>query len=169
MSKQSNLVNTSQDITVDSSGNVGIGTYNGAELMHIDSAGRVTMPYQPAFSVHGYGANFVGLSVAGDVQLNVGGHFNNTNGRFTAPVAGNYLFTFSLTTEDTQSHFIDISLNGSAGTGVIGGLHLHYSTIYQNGSLTAIYPLSAGDFVQAKRRGTGYAVYKATFAGYLVG
>lgn len=139
------------------------------ERMKIDSEGRVTMPYQPAFSVTGNTASFVGTNVAGTVQLNVGGHFNNTLGRFTAPVAGNYLFTFSLTTEDTQSHFIDIGLNGSGGSGTVGGLHLHYGTAYQNGSVTTVYPLSVGDFVEAKRRGTGYAVYRATFSGYLVG
>ena len=137
--------------------------------LSVDYYGRVTMPYQPAFAVVGSTATFVGLNVAGTVQLNVGGHFNNTLGRFTAPVSGNYLFTFSLTTGDAQKHFIDIGLNGSAALGVVGGLHLSYDTTYQNGSVTTVYPLSAGDFVEAKRRGTDYAVYRATFSGYLIG
>ena len=137
--------------------------------LSVDASGRVTMPYQPAFAVVGSTATFVGLNVAGTVQLNVGGHFNNTLGRFTAPVSGNYLFTFSLTTGDAQKHFIDIGLNGSAALGVVGGLHLSYDTTYQNGSVTTVYPLSAGDFVEAKRRGTDYAVYRATFSGYLIG
>jgi len=41
MSKQSNLVNTSQDITVDSSGNVGIGTSSPASNLHVHGVAPV--------------------------------------------------------------------------------------------------------------------------------
>jgi hypothetical protein len=68
-----------------------------ATRLSIDSGGRVTTPFQSSFSayrdtpmssgaivVDGYIANF-----------NVGSNFNASNGTFTAPISGVYLFGFS--------------------------------------------------------------------------
>ena len=66
---------------------------NDSEKMRIDSAGRVTMPYQPSFCV-GDGQSVQGASIVmyQNVRHNVGGHYNVSNGRFTAPVTGVYHF-----------------------------------------------------------------------------
>lgn len=67
------------------------------ERMRIDSAGRVTMPYQPAFSASptGSGTDFsYGLpdtpQVFTYVWYNIGNHYSTSTGRFTAPVSGYY-------------------------------------------------------------------------------
>jgi hypothetical protein len=66
------------------------------ERMRIDYDGRVTMPYQPSFCA-GVGTSYTLVNFAQKIShshefSNIGGHYNNTNYRFTAPVAGNYFF-----------------------------------------------------------------------------
>ncbi len=67
----------------------------GTERMRIDSSGRVTLPYQPRFdataTANGSGSGEWGSAWSWNINVNVGSHFN-ANGRFTAPVAGTYLF-----------------------------------------------------------------------------
>lgn len=78
------------------------------ERMRVDAAGRVTMPSQPAFTAQP--TSFTGSGgIAGTptfifatALLNIGGHFNTSNGRFTAPVAGNYFFTYSITASSSS-------------------------------------------------------------------
>jgi len=135
------------------------------ERMRIDSAGRVTMPYQPAFSVSGSsfsGADFIGTSVL----TNVGSHFSTSTGRFTAPVSGRYLFAFTFTPDDGSSNFVNLFINGSqAGENI-----LNYGSQWQAASNIQILNLSAGDYVNARRRSTsGYPAYSALFCGHLIG
>ena len=142
--------------------------------MSIDSGGRIFKPNQPAFSIsggpnsyqNGSGTETVilhGQSGAFSGDMNIGGHFSYSNGRFTAPVAGNYMFTYTLTSGDTNAHFVELRVNDGSRTTV-----LLYSTQYQSGCHSTIYSLAANDFVTAQRRGTGYAVYSAVFSGFLL-
>ena len=65
--------------------------------MIISNEGRVTMPNQPAFNAKlstATGANHSGMLVFNTADHNTGGHYNTSNGRFTAPLAGRYLFNF---------------------------------------------------------------------------
>jgi hypothetical protein len=66
-----------------------------SEKMRIDSSGRVTMPYQPAFYAMKNNATLSSTTavVFEDVYVNIGSHYNPSNGRFTAPVAGTYHFS----------------------------------------------------------------------------
>ena len=148
---------------------------NSTTDMNIDTSGHVTMPNQPAFSItggpnsyrdgsnnetvilHGQSGSFPG-------DMNIGGHFSYSNGRFTAPVAGNYMFTYTLTSNDTNAHFIELRKNNSSQTTV-----LLYTTQYQSGCHSTIYTLAANDYITAQRRGTGYGVYSAVFSGFLIG
>jgi hypothetical protein len=81
---------------------------NMPERMSINHRGHVTTPYQPAFSfpsstnfsvtTTGYrymNSSNVFANVAAGTSLNVGNHFNTSNGRFTAPVNGVYEFNLT--------------------------------------------------------------------------
>jgi hypothetical protein len=72
------------------------GSASATERMRINSSGYVTMPYQPCF----YAMNTTtytssGYMICGSVYVNIGSCYNSSNGRFTAPVAGTYSFSFN--------------------------------------------------------------------------
>ena len=70
----------------------------GSERLRVDSSGRVTMPYQPMFYAYQTGADYsTSTGIFASTQwnatmINVGNHFDTSNGRFTAPIAGRYVF-----------------------------------------------------------------------------
>lgn len=79
------------------------GYWNGTSFnptLTIDNSGRVTIPFQPAFQAYGTsgntayssGAEFIPQATA----MNRGNCYNTTTGRFTAPVAGLYQFSYGV-------------------------------------------------------------------------
>lgn len=152
------------------------GLYGGGERMRIDSAGRVTLPYQPCF--HAYALAQVDYNDVvryNAAAVNRGGHYNASSYRFTAPVAGAYLFTFSIGRADPTSgtnndRGIRFRVNGTdiyaynpAQNSSVG--------IYHNHSFTVIRELNAGDFVDiATVTGSGrYTTSGNFFCGHLLG
>ena len=87
--------------------------------LRIDSSGRVRTPVQPAFKCKlssATGANFTGVLVFNSVQYNIGSHYNSSNGRFTAPVDGRYLFCWYTNMEragGNGSFYADWMINGN--------------------------------------------------------
>lgn len=151
--------------------------------LRIDSAGRVTMPYQPSFDAY----NFTPLNAAGDIVWtsvwhNTGGHFNTSNGVFTAPVAGLYSFNFSILmsagTSVTYQRVL-FKINGTVNTrffdslagGVSGdeGAFEGWNYIALTGAKTI--KLAANDTVRLSSEGSGTypdGIY-GHFAGSLIG
>jgi hypothetical protein len=88
---------------------------NGGEKMRIDSAGRVTMPYQPCFTAYKTSGNDSGPTdpvIFNATHLNVGNHYNTSTGKFTAPVTGNYMFIGSIDPTSTGSISVQFVKNG---------------------------------------------------------
>jgi len=132
--------------------------------MRIDELGRVTKPAQPCFSGlnnSGSGSGTAGATVdmkystsGGYNFSNVGNVHNASNGRFTAPVAGNYLCVYTnLITDDKYSYFKvngaypNSSSSGSSSYTGDGG--------YNDLTACAIITLAANDYVTYTYEGSG--------------
>jgi len=163
----SKITNTGIDnITVDSSG-IGLAT-NGTERMTIDSSGRVTMPSQPSFRAGGAPSVSAGNVYVNypTIEHNIGNHFNATNGRFTAPVTGRYLFT--MTVGNNSSFGVDLRINGGSTIIRVEVINPPGFT-WQTGAI--IKQLTANDYVDAYTF-TGTAsigVGSGGFHGQLIG
>ena len=146
-------------------------TAGGLTRVQVDSAGRVTMPYQPAFFARdGSGFNTNGyLSSFGVVQHNIGGHFNNSTGQFTAPVSGKYLFTAGVLVQ-TGTGRLEFKLNYN-GTTIASGNGT--GTTYDGPTITVIINMNVNDYIRVDRvLGTAYdnGNHSNTyFSGYLIG
>jgi hypothetical protein len=150
------------------------------ERMRIDSVGRVTSPYQPVFYAYmGSITTATGPFVFSSTRINVGDGYNTSNGRFTAPIAGNYMF------------FGHALHRGNGGTGPAeltfykNGANVNsrgcaYSVASQTSGhipvqTTMFIPLAAGDYVQlgAFTLGAGSDYYLpdnlSHFSGFLLG
>ena len=133
----------------------------------VDSAGRVTMPYQPAFFARPSSDPTNGVVVCNLVDFNVGSHYNSSNGRFTAPVSGIYYFS-AIT-------------NGGAGTGAIAlrfrknettvpGFQAYIQDVDDSPNISGIMSLTAGDYIDLVTDVTSIASTPWThFCGHLIG
>jgi hypothetical protein len=143
--------------------------------VQIDNAGRVTMPYQPAFSAlrttsNNFGGSF-GTVGGLTAYFNTGGHLNTTTGVFTAPVAGNYVFSFVFRGND-----------GSADADGVSARIIRNSTMYlydiwgspgrtQDGtsrnfvSGSVVMNMAAGDTAAFQANGT---FLQGNFSGHLL-
>lgn len=146
----------------------------GAIRMAIDSAGRVTKPYQPSFFVAltspqtvssgGQRINF------NTILHNTGSHYSTSTYRFTAPVAGEYMFTACVSFDGISANAeIQIYKNGTAFAG-----RYNNTTGSTGQSMTVIFDLAASDYVEiytysgVGRTYTGRTDNWTTFCGQLL-
>ena len=148
---------------------------NTDERMRIDSAGRVTMPYQPAFDAYhaatAYSSGTTPTSLdLNATRLNRGNHYDTTNDRFVAPVAGVYQFRYQTI---INGAFVNAYVVMLRNGGTIGGTSTHTSpTNNWNHIITAtIVALAANDYVQVVHT-TNTPIHGdvyQSFSGYLIG
>jgi hypothetical protein len=153
-------------------GVTGITSAANATALSIDSDEIVTMPFQPSFLMRGYAGRLTGdIVYYTSTAHNIGSHYNNSTGKFTAPVAGRYFFSW-LTATKLSSTYMEWSLM------VNGVLHLScYSTTglasYDLNGGVAVLDLAATDYVNV-RNSSSYTSPTSTtvythFSGQLLG
>jgi hypothetical protein len=131
----------------------------GTEHMRITNDGYVTTPNQPVVFVSRTSTQAVTTNAsAGTIldftstQYNIGGHFNISNNKFTAPITGRYEISWSYGTNvngaSVYRTFIWKNNNKLAYTQLRVDSNGH--TGYVFGSRTAILELSANDYIELR-------------------
>lgn len=151
----------------------------GTTRLSVDSSGRVTLPYQPAFLAtksddgNQLAAGTYPFNVA---VFNTGGHYSTSQFRFTAPVAGKYFFTYGIQlygVADTSTIITYFMKNGSqypagdTSTGFRSVINKVSTTYHNTATLSGVIDLSVSDYVSVYH--TGSRGMQSHFSGYLVG
>jgi hypothetical protein len=151
----------------------------GTERMRIDSVGRVTMPYQPAFSVYANtnettGAG--GIAPFNGIIFDQGNNYSTANRRFVAPVAGIYQFSTYTNANGVSAGsamWFYFSVNGSSR-----GAYMYLTVTAGGGPWmlmggTQTMKLNASDYVEVKAGVSMHWDYGSAawsnFSGHLVG
>ena len=137
---------------------------NLTERFRISSEGYVTKPAHPSFHASRRGGdvsanNYV---VFDQVFHNNGSHYNNSNGRFTAPVTGVYFFSAWNYTGGTSAFQLRINTTTYA----------EYTWDDTGGCGTWVCPMTSGQYAQIYTRSytwRGTSDYHNAFCGYLIG
>ena len=147
----------------------------GTTRLRIDNNGYVTTPSQPSFRATKSGSSFNtggGIVVFDQNQHNTGSNYNTSNGRFTAPIAGTYIFHYySIYTGNTGNDLWDFRKNGSTFAG--SRMHMTNTTVggsWDNVTNTQIHTLSANDYVEIYASDQGlHGGDWCHFCGHLLG
>ena len=139
--------------------------------MEITQTGHVKKPLTPSFQVNSspsVDANGKIYSF-GTIQHNVGGHYNNGLGTFTAPTAGLYMFYASIWpsgTMDLNNTYLTFQKNGAEMFGA------HSATNRVSMTIVGSFVLAVNDYVNLDIQG-GWSIQGSTprnsFGGYFVG
>lgn len=143
-----------------------VGVVTESRKVYIDPDGRVTMPYQPAFHMENSANNSVWKG--GTVHVNTGNHWDNTNGIFTAPIAGVYLFELHGQATGGGYWYAGITVNGVSKS----TWYTDETSGYRHASCTLIISLSANDQVQGTKLSSSVTLNTGGqngFCGFLIG
>ena len=147
------------------------------ERLRISSEGYVTKPAHPCFDVVRSGGNVSSGNyiIYNTVNVNNGAHYNASTGKFTAPVAGHYFFSYGTiknTSSVTRLYFRKNQSNFPTGADRHLRMDSGQGGYGDNGAMTIVVNLAVGDEIQIYV-GAGEA-YGATqeycyFNGFLLG
>ena len=149
----------------------------GVDRLIISNSGIITKPAHPAFDAARDGGNVSGANyiVYDSVFVNTGGHYNNSDGKFTAPVTGVYFFSFGCI-KSGNSNLARLYLRKNGSSNFTEDRHLRMPTggdgYGENGAITYIVSLTKNDYVQVYiSEGTIHADNDnyTYFNGYLIG
>jgi hypothetical protein len=147
---------------------------NGTERVRVDIEGRVTKPNQPAFRAVTAGGttSTTGVIAFASVPVNTGSHFSTVTNRFTAPVAGRYLFCGNIYVLPNTTNFglIQFRVNG----GQVSYSETQSTATTVTLSFSIIVSLSAGDYTEVAWSSNGGRQWfggpaETNFSGYLIG
>ena len=161
---------------------------NGITLFTVAQDGLTRMPYQPAFRAGrssnyspGAGNDIVFNTTAGTGKFNTGNYYDTSNGRFTAPCAGTYVFAIhviwqNLANGQNMADCFHPRINGTiVGYSGRRGEYIDQTTGnngYYTDCNTFIFQLNDGDYVTVENQFNlevhGNSQY-TTFSGYLLG
>ena len=158
------------------------GSVGNVSALAVDTAGRVTMPYQPSFCAsrlvdQARTENDVVADLVYDQVIhNTGGHYNSSNGRFTAPVSGAYMFSFGARFDFISATYTWIRLNKNSTTQADNGfpncITQQTGTYFTIGASGCVY-LNQGDYVSVSVYVSGDASWDfenaSYFSGFLIG
>ena len=147
--------------------------FNNGTAFEIDKYGRRTLPFQPSFKARlsaATGANYNGVLVFNSISFNIGSHYNGSNGRFTAPVDGRYLFCWYDNVELATSTavYVDWMINGNVQGNRIYTMR---QTGWEGIAGSIIFDLNTNDYVQiyAYSSGNYDGGQYGAFSGCLLG
>jgi hypothetical protein len=136
----------------------------------VDGLGYVTSPNNVRFAAEGAAGNTTLAANAvfpfPTTYVN-SGHYNTSNSRFTAPVAGDYLFTLSAYYQGNGSLVFEVN-----GNQIIKPLTLGAASGSETNSMQMMFQLAQGDYVTVNSRyTTSTVVYPShsAFTGQLIG
>jgi hypothetical protein len=151
------------------------------ERMRIDSSGRVTTPYRPAFFAVLTAEQAISAATNSRVNFqnaiyNIGSCYSTSSYRFTAPVTGLYQFHFSVYIYTVQYAEQYIYINNVLYQRFNPPYNIGSSSTNPNGNRASMqYSLNANDYVELYAYSShsggiwNGGPYSSYFAGHLIG
>ena len=150
--------------------------------MTIDNSGRVLTPARPLFSLFRDSSATEGLNstiVFNGARSNIGSHYNTSTGKFTAPITGNYQFSFvGMACGDSSGNQLAggpayVTLYHETDSANLARSYVSGITGFPNLSFSTTQPLDANDVVRIDVGGA-YVYSDAsdlylTFSGFFIG
>lgn len=152
---------------------------SGIVAAQLDSAGRLTLPQQPVFAAT-LNSNIAANSSAQVIPMNnaitnIGGCYNTSTYRFTAPVTGSYQIQFKWeSVSGTAPAYSEINVRKNGSLIQYGISYKITNSTEYSGCVSRVYYLNAGDYMDVYYSNTtagGILAGEAytVFSGYLIG